>query len=184
MANPIPSSLGVLTTSAPSARMSCCFSTENRSGTTNTAFSPNCLAATASRSRCCPRSARRRCHPPHVAAFEHAFEHVLPDAVLDARTGVERLQLRVHRHRVRGVVYPNERRLPDRLQHRRQGLLMGRHVAAIVAGSFVCFHGCVGLPLSPFAVIIAGTLDASFPNSSSGAGDRTNLCPSSGSEEV
>jgi len=60
--------------------------------------------------------------PSPVAAFEHAFEHVLPDAVLDARTGVERLQLRVHRHRVRGVVYPNERRLPDRLQHRRQGL--------------------------------------------------------------
>jgi len=137
--------------------MSCCFSTENRSGTTNTAFSPNCLAATASPIPVLPAVGSTTVPPPHVAAFEHAFEHVLPDAVLDARTGVERLQLRVHRHRVRGVVYPNERRLPDRLQHRRQGLPMGRHVAAIVAGSFVCFHGCVGLPLSPFAVIIAGT---------------------------
>jgi len=27
-----------------------------------------------------------------------------------------------------------------------RGAPMGRHVAAIVAGSFVCFHGCVGLP--------------------------------------
>jgi len=82
MANPIPSSLGVLTTSAPSARMSCCFSTENRSGTTNTAFSPNCLAATASpipvlpavgsttvppsprrRVRACVRACTSRCGP-------------------------------------------------------------------------------------------------------------------------
>jgi len=50
-----------------------------------------------------------------VPAFEHPFEHVLPDAVFDARAGIERLELRVHGRRVRRVLHPDERGLPHRL---------------------------------------------------------------------
>jgi len=165
--------------------MSCCFSTENRSGTTNTAFSPNCLAATASPIPVLPAVGSTTVPPsPHVAAFEHAFEHVLPDAVLDARTGVERLSTS------RTPAPRPGSRVPERAASPRSS---PTPTTGAPDGSSCCRNRCRllcvfpwlrRLPLSPFAVIIARTLDASFPNSSSGAGDRTNLCPSSGSEEV
>lgn len=77
------------------------------------------------------------------AGFEHPFEHVLPDAVFDARARIERFELRVDGHFVGRRVDPDERRLPDGVEHRVEGFAVRGHTRAKVAPDPERFHPVV-----------------------------------------
>jgi hypothetical protein len=62
-----------------------------------------------------------------VPVLEHLFEHVLPDAVLHARAGVERFEFRVHGHALGRRLHVHERRLTDGIDDGGEGFAVRGH---------------------------------------------------------